>query len=78
MLKSIVSIFGGLILIFFIFMVSLYNGIKIDQYSNDSIDIKSLYIKYDKKLSLMFSEYKSSIKMFELHIENSKKQEVNH
>ncbi|MEA3383394.1 MAG: AsmA-like C-terminal domain-containing protein [Campylobacterota bacterium] len=52
MLKAIVSIFGGLISIIVIFLLFLYNGIKIEHYSNDTINIDSLYIKFDKKLIL--------------------------
>ncbi len=40
--------------------------------------IKNLAIKYDKRLSLIFREYNSRLNKFELHIENSKKQEANH
>ncbi len=58
MLKSIVSILGGIILIFLIFIGSLYSGIKINQITNDSFDIQSLYIKYDKKLIVSIEKLK--------------------
>lgn len=50
MLKKIVSTLGLLSLIVLMFFISLMYGIKIDDISFNNINIKQLYLKYDKKL----------------------------
>lgn len=50
MLKSVFVTIGILLLIFLISFISLVNGISIDSISTKSVNIKELYLKYDKKL----------------------------
>jgi len=50
MVKNIFIIFGILISIFLMLVISLHNGIKIDNISFKNINIQGLYLKYDKKL----------------------------
>ena len=50
MVKNILIMFGILISIFLMLVISLLNGIKIDNISFKNINIQGLYLKYDKKL----------------------------
>jgi len=50
MVKNVLIIFGILILIFLMLVISLINGFKIDNISFKNINIQGLYLKYDKKL----------------------------
>ncbi|MEA3513754.1 MAG: hypothetical protein U9R37_09155, partial [Campylobacterota bacterium] len=50
MLKIIVSIFIAFMLIILMIVASLFSGISIDDISYNNIQIKRLYLKYDKSL----------------------------
>jgi len=50
MVKNVLIIFGILISIFLMLVISLTNGFKIDNISFKNINIQGLYLKYDKKL----------------------------
>ncbi len=50
MVKNVLIIFGILISIFLMLVISLINGFKIDNISFKNINIQGLYLKYDKKL----------------------------
>ena len=73
MLKKIVSIFGVLILIVLMFIISLMYGIKIDNISYKNIYLNGLYIKYDKKLILRLNklELKNNNAKLENTIDNT-------
>lgn len=52
MVKNVLIIFGILMSIFLMLVISLFNGIKIDNISFKNINIQGLYLKYDKKLTI--------------------------
>lgn len=58
MLKNIFITVGILLLIFTISFISLINGISIDSITTKSVNMKELYLKYDKKLIFSIKKIK--------------------
>ncbi|MEA3354764.1 MAG: AsmA-like C-terminal domain-containing protein [Campylobacterota bacterium] len=75
MLKTISWIFGFLIAIFLIAVISLFNGIEFDNVSYKNIKFSKLYLKYDKSLILstsnlrIYNDDKSNFKDLQIELQ---------